>query len=202
MGLCAHGKNIKHQRCYECEEIAEAEMRVEHRMSQKKETKEKLQTTGSINELLSHLELREEGVESYLLDQPKLFLQSAQYRISKVRAAKQAKAALEILEADVAQLIRAQARENDDKLTEKALGEHLSQTKKIQEARKVLDEAETAEEYSKLIMDSFRQRGDMLRSLVQLMGAEAAKEAGFVRAELERMGGDKIREQATKRFGG
>ena len=56
------------------------------------------------------------------------------------------------------------------------------------------------EEWAKLLVSSYEMRGSMCKALVQLVGAEAAVESGFIRAELERIGVGTLKEKVKSQF--
>lgn len=155
-----------------------------------------------VTELISSMGLSEETLYHDMLDQPKLFLQASRYRVAKMKARFKAEALVSQLRVDAAIIVRQRNVESETKVTEKAVEEQVSKNPKVREAEALYDEAKAMEEWAKLLLDSFRERGSMAKALVQLLGAEAAMESGLVRAEFERMGIDKLKEQVRNRYPG
>ena len=153
----------------------------------------------NVRELIGLMDFSQEGLADALLVQPGLFLKAARYRIEKLRILQQAEAALDDIELDTAMRVR-NAERPDGKITEKYIEQETERDSRVKEARHRRDEAKALEEWAKLLLDAFRERGSMAKALVQLIGAEAAIDSGFIRGELERMGLNRLKDSVAKRY--
>ena len=154
-----------------------------------------------VNKLLRDMDFTEETITTALLNQSKLLVQASRYRVQKMRERMQAEAELEHLSVDVASIVR-QRGDSEVRITEKFIEEQVLKNQKVRGAQSKFDDARVLEEWAKLLLQAFDSRGSMLKALVQLLGAEAAVESGFIRNELERMGIGKLREKVRKGFPG
>ncbi len=204
---CQHGKNIKHQRCYACEDIAEAEMKVGERMAkqvQRPQPKKEAPAeqngfliTVDLKKLVDAMDFSEEEIHGALLNQSKLFLEASYYRVEKMKVRMKAEADMNQKQTEVSTQVRAQT---EVKITENYVSEQTALHQDVIAAKQVYDKARTLEEFAKLLMGSFEMRGSMLKACVQLYGAQMAKESGLFQAELDRMGTDKLKEKVRSRF--
>lgn len=165
-----------------------------------KSTLDGLGDSVNLNELINSLELSEEALAHEILEQPKLFLQAARYRVEKMKVRMRAEAVLNQIQLETAGKVR--QTEADVKVTEKYIQEQTDQDPSVRAAQRAFDDAKVMEEWSKLLLDSFRERGSSCKVIVQLLGAEAAKESGLFRAELEHLGVNQLKDKVKKRYPG
>lgn len=152
----------------------------------------------NVQDLITNISFTEETLAQALLDQPKFFLDASRYRIAKMKTRMQAESRLNQIQTETAVKVRAGAQ--DRKITEKHIQEQVARNANVKAAQVKYDEAKLLEEWAKLLLDSFRERGSMAKALISLIGAEAAVETGFVKSELERMGVSKLRDKVRSRF--
>jgi hypothetical protein len=81
---------------------------------------------------------------------------------------------LERLKADVELTIRNNAAVLGEKITEGGIKAHVISNPMVQKGQSDLAEAETEEEYSKLLLEAYRHRRDSLEVVGQQSGAERA----------------------------
>ena len=152
-----------------------------------------------IQALLTKIGLSQETLMQDLLSQSQLLLEASKYKIQKLRRRMEAEEILSQARLDAAQKIRSR---EDIKITEKFVEEEVERGQDVQKARRDYNEAKAMEAWAGFIRDSFSERGSMGKAIVQLIGAEAALDSGFIRGELERMGisrlGDKVRKQMPR----
>ena len=87
-----------------------------------------------------------------------------------------------------------------DKLSEGGLTDTINRDLDVRKARVRLDRANALEEFSKLLVDSFRQRRDTIRNLVEIRNGEINNEIQSVRRRMEQRGIDKVRKKARERY--
>lgn len=151
-----------------------------------------------LKELIEKINFSEETLTSAMIEQSALLLDASEYRVKIMRRRFQAEAELRDNQTDVA--IR--MRRSKEKLTEAAVKELIAADKSVRSAQSKVDELKALEEWAKSLVDAYHSRGSMCKALVQLIGAEAAMESGFIRAEMERMGIRKLKNKVTSHFPG
>lgn len=154
-------------------------------------------TRSIFNELIAKLDFSEEQVAASLLNQPTLLLKASHYRVQKLRNRMQAEADYDKASAECALRVRAQS---EGKITEAYIKETVATDADVLLAQRKYNETKAAEEWAKLLIESYQMRGSMLKALVQLLGAAAASESGFLRAEMERLGMGKLADKVRARF--
>jgi hypothetical protein len=155
-----------------------------------------------VNKILDNLGFTLEGLEEAMLSQPTFMVKAHRLKIEYTRRRQEAEAYLERLRDDTAFGIRKEARRLDVKVTEKMVEEETERKPAVREAVTKFDQASRLEEWGKGIVSSYFERGSMLKAMVAVRGAEAALESGFMRAELDRLGVQKLREKARQQFPG
>jgi len=165
-------------------------------MAGKQQTAEVQLIKVSVQELIDKMDFTDENTAGALLTNAGLLLKASYYRVQKMRLRMRAESNLEAVTAETALAIRAQ--EAGNKVTEGYIKETVATDKRVRAAQTAFDEAKAVEEWAKLMLNCYEMRGSMAKALVQLLGAEAAAESGFVRAEMERMGVGKLRERILR----
>lgn len=72
----------------------------------------------------------------------------------------------------------------------------------VQQARARYDRTQVYEEWSKLFLEAYRQRGHAIKTLAELLGAEANAQARLARKDLEVAGFENLKEQVRRRYPG
>mgnify|MGYP001573552788 CR=1 FL=1 len=159
-------------------------------------TNETSTTQIDIQTLLTKIGLSQETLMHDLLSQSELLLEASKYKIQKMRRRIEAEETLSQARLDAAQEIRSR---EDVKITEKFVEEEITRSERVQKARKDYEEAKVMEAWAGFVRDSFYERGSMGKAIVQLIGAEAALDSGFIRGELERLGIGRLRESLERK---
>lgn len=152
-----------------------------------------------LDELLERLAFVPEDIVEAAAAQPVLYRKAIGYRILKMRDRMAAKAALDVLVARLSLRLRRKARQTGDRVTERNLEALLAFRTDMQTARRVLDGAEEAEEYGKLLLEAYRMRRDCLRIVSGMLesGLGLHDVKGASDQELERM-----RQRLRERYSG
>jgi hypothetical protein len=148
--------------------------------------------------LLGDLDFPEEELARAAREQPSLFLEASRYRVRCMRRRIRAKAALESVYSEVA--LRYREKKQADKLTEKAIANKVIAHPNVITAQKELDSAEVAEEYSKLLVEAYRQRKDACKILADILGQEMHAEVRLRNSALETAGMGKLKEKVKRKF--
>jgi hypothetical protein len=130
----------------------------------------------TLEDLLDRLYFPEEEIQQAVLEQAKLFLAAADYRVKKMTARQSAAYALERLRAGYSLQVRKkfQAANAGGKrnVTEGYIKDTLERVEAINSAQEVLGQAESLEEWSKLVLEAYKQRRDVLKILAQFAFVE------------------------------
>ncbi len=150
--------------------------------------------------LLGRLEFSEENLEQAVLEQAKLFMVAANYRVLKMRQRQQVEGQLKQQTAALALQYRKKARTKNGKrqLTEGYLSDLLAWSPRLGGLKEKTQRAEQLEEYAKLLLEAFRQRRDALKILATFAYLEDS-------VRLKQAGMDRIRatrEELRERVGG
>ena len=123
----------------------------------------------SIQEIVGRLAFAEEETQQAALEQPKLYMAAATFRIHKMRARQEAEMALENLCVDRSLYLRRQQKVGEKKkgLTEKNIADLVENMKEVRELKAKLATAKRMEEWSKLLLDAYEHRRSTLKILVQ-----------------------------------
>jgi hypothetical protein len=130
----------------------------------------------AIEKLLSSLDFTAESLVNSAIEQARLFEQSATYRVAKMRERSAAKMRLEQISAERELSIRSAAAAVGDKPTEGHIKAKLVLDPKVSLAQEEFNEADAYEEHSKLLVEAFRHRRDMIKSVGDLTRTEQSME--------------------------
>jgi len=122
-----------------------------------------------LSDLLERLAFAEEDTQQAALEQPKLYMQAATYRIHKMRARQHAEMTLENMRVDRSLYLRRQQKVGEKKkaLTEKNIADLVENMKEVREWKAKLASAKSMEEHAKLLLDAYEHRRSTLKILVQ-----------------------------------
>lgn len=140
------------------------------------------QAKTELDALLDKLEFSVEDVIDSAVDQARLFGQAASYRVTCLRRMMNAEMALGIAQSESEQKIRMAAVINDDKITEGNIKSRVLLDQKVLTAARAFNDAKAEEEYSKLLVEAFRHRRDMLRTIGELTMSERSMEGAMEKA--------------------
>lgn len=129
-----------------------------------------------LEDLLARLYFPEEEIQQAVLEQAKLFLAAADYRVKKMKSRQDAAYALDRLRAGYSLQVRkkfAAANVGGKRnVTEGQIKDTLERVEAINSAQEALGSAEALEEWSKLVLEAYRQRRDVLKILAQFAFVE------------------------------
>lgn len=151
-------------------------------------TKKALIGQVELEDLLDRLYFPEEEIQQAVLEQAKLFLAAADYRVKKMKSRQDSGYALDRLRASYSIRIRkkyAAADTGKRNVTEGHIKEILEGVDEIRTAQEALGTAEALEEWSKLVLEAYRQRRDVLKILAQFAFVEDNMRLGH--RDLEKM---------------
>ncbi len=143
----------------------------------------------SLEDLIARLAFAQEETPAAAVEQAKLFMAAADYRIKKMKTRQEADAKLDDLR--VHRSLQLRATNAKGKLTERHLNDLVDRDPKIQGAR---DEAATAkrrEEWAKLLLEAYDHRRSTLKILTQFAFMEDNFRGGV--DELDRLRAKKDR---------
>jgi len=166
-----------------------------------------LEAPVDIRQLIKKLEFSDEDVARATMEQAKLFLEASRYRVLCMRKRLRAVATYELLCSQEALKLRRAKRALVDKkdksqLTEKSISDRISVLSTVVQARRELDIETVYEEWSKLLVDAYKQRRDACRILAEIMGAEASAELRVARSEAAVRGLKHLRKEVNARWPG
>ena len=119
-----------------------------------------------------------------------------------MRARIQAEAAYEMQQAKASIFLRSLKKKGDGSITEKYISDKVRLRPRVIEARKKFDNTQVYEEWSKLLLDTYRQRDKAIKTLAEILGAEANAQARLMRKDMEIEGFEKLKRAVKKRFPG
>ncbi len=142
--------------------------------------------SGIVDILVKGLDFDHSDLIAGISDQLRLFETASRYRISKMEARMLLDSKYELLRSEVAAAFRESCTERGEKFTVDSVKEAVTSEQSIQDLRAKLETAEREEEYSKLLLEAFRQRRDMLRMVVDLSKGEqiAMNDAAAIQRDL------------------
>ena len=134
-------------------------------------------------DLLERLAFAQEEVEGAALEQAKMFMAAATYRISKMRTRQEAEMHLDNLRVDYSLKMRFKYK-GQKGFTEKAIQEMVERTPDIRAAVAEMAKAKRLEEWAKLLLDAYEHR----RSSLKILSQYAFMQDSFSgQSEVERM---------------
>ncbi|SRR6266566_1127667 len=120
----------------------------------------------SLQELLDRLAFSEEGTPVAALEQAKLFMAAASYRIKRMKDRQEAEAEVDNLEVDLSLQVRARNMGKKG-ATEKYLNALVDSSPKLRAAKEKLSKAKRLEEWAKLLLEAYEHRRGSLRVMAQ-----------------------------------
>jgi hypothetical protein len=131
-----------------------------------------------LSNILRALPVIDENVWAESARQPLLFKDAARYRVSKMRVRSAAKSEMEAFAAQYGLRLRSRL-----KVTEGHIKAKVETHPKYRRLRAAYEEAEAREEFSKLVLEAYRQRRDAIQIIAKHEDIEGNKET----AEIERL---------------
>ena len=124
--------------------------------------------------LIGKLPLVDENILAEAAKQPILFIEAARYRVTAMRVRAKAVAELEARKSTLALRIRAK-KTSARSITENAIKETVESQKSVIALRDRVEKAYALEEFSKLILEAYRQRRDAIRIIGETQIAEGIR---------------------------
>jgi len=147
-------------------------------------------------DLLERLAFTQEEVEDAALEQAKLFMAAATYRVDKMRKRQEAEMRADNLRVDYSIKMRVKFK-GQKGMTEGAIKEMVQRVPEIRQAEEELAKTKRMEEYSKLLLDAYEHRRSSLKILTQFAfmhdtfsGQSEVDKMKRMRERMRRAGGD------------
>jgi len=130
----------------------------------------------NLEELINALDFSEERVVDAAKEQPRLFINASRYRVRKLRERIRAESRLKEVAASLSLRIRAnlKALGGDTRITEGLIQARLYGKREYKEADAAVATATEYDEFSRLLVEAYRQRAAALRVVQEVMGIENA----------------------------
>lgn len=133
----------------------------------------------SLQDLLDRLSFAEEGLQQAALEQAKLFMAAASYRINRMKDRQEAESKYEDLRVSRSLKLRMKYLTGGKKsVTEKHINDLIDHDQEIRDARDEVLKAKRREEYSKLLLDSYDHRRSSIKVLAQFAYVEDSMKLG------------------------
>lgn len=120
----------------------------------------------SLQELLNKLAFSQEGTPLAALEQAKLFMAAADYRIKRMKDRQEAEASADNLKVDLSLKVR-EKNLGKKGATERYLSDLVDSSIKLRELREVAAKAKRREEWAKLLLEAYEHRRGSLRVMAQ-----------------------------------
>lgn len=154
--------------------------------------------TELLDELLAGLVLSEDRLAESALNQPVLFAQAAKWRVEAIRKLAMYEGQLKTLKAEKSLEFRRKADAEGDKVTEAGMTARIEADAEVVALAKKLRNATALDEYSNLIVQAYRARGNSIRVIADLKSAEVYHgQRVAYQSEME-----ETRERVRKKFPG
>jgi len=152
-----------------------------------------------IQSLLTKIDFSPENVVSAAAENPILFVQAIQFRLSCLQKYNVAKMNWERTRADAELRLRQNARESGEKITEKNIEALLLQDEDVIASRIEFARADEMDEYSKLVVEAFRMRRDCLKIVGEMTRDELSLQKA-IEIDSEKLAA--VRQKLRERFPG
>lgn len=131
---------------------------------------------GTVKHLLASLAIVDENIRREAQRQPLLFIQAARWRVRKFKERAQAELAVEAFASQYVLSLRAKKAGRKERVVEGYYKGRLQQNVHYRRLRAAVSVAEAAEEFSKLLLEAFRQRMSALKIIDNAQSYEAGRE--------------------------
>src|ERR1017187_6200596 len=98
--------------------------------------------------------------------------------------------------------LRAKKKVSKTNITEGHIKDQVSVDAGVQAARFKYDKSQVYEEWARLLLEAYRQRGHAIKTLAELLGAEANAQARIARKDLEVAGFESLKNAVRKKYPG
>lgn len=131
----------------------------------------------SLKSVLDALPIIDENILAEAAFQPGKFIDASRYRVGRMRWRAYISAKLEALESQLGLAVRARGNA-DGRVTEGYVKSKVQKNKQVRRLQSKVREAEQLEEFSKLILEAYRQRRDAIRIIADAELREGDKQSG------------------------
>jgi hypothetical protein len=122
----------------------------------------------NIKEIVDHLAFEEEDLQTAALEQAKLYMAAATYRVKQMRHRQEAEMHLDNLRVDYGLKLRMKYK-GQKGTTERFINDMIERVPEIRTAVSEVAKAKRFEEWSKLLLDAFEHRRSSLKILSQFI---------------------------------
>lgn len=140
----------------------------------------------ALTDLLDRLYFSDEQVGQAAMEQAKLFMAAATYRVKKMRVRQQAEADLDNARVTHSLRLRRQGKLNGKNITERHLTDLVDGHEDMAELRAAVAKAKQHEEWAKLLLEAYSHRRDAIKVLAQFTYLEDSFKIGGNRLKEER----------------
>lgn len=156
-----------------------------------------------LDNLIKQLDFAEENLIQANREQPSLFLEASRYRVKRMRVRIQSESEYEMKQSEASIFLRGLKKKAEKGvMTEGYIRDKVRIRPDVVTAREKFDKAQAHEEWSKLLLEAYRQRGSAIKTLAEILGAEANAQARMVRKDLETAGFENLKKAVKKRYPG
>jgi hypothetical protein len=151
--------------------------------------------------LIQHLDFSEENIIMADREQPGYFLEASRYRVKKLRSRIAKESALDSEKAKASLFFRSKKGKREG-VTEAYIKEKVVLDPRVQKSRELYDRSLVYEEWAKLLLEAYRERGRAIKTLAELLGAEAFAQARVGHKEMELAGFEALKRAVKKKYPG
>jgi hypothetical protein len=152
-----------------------------------------------IKDLLARLAFAQEETQEAALEQAKLYMTAATYRVKRMKDRQEAEAAHDDMRTDLSVHYRRKYAVSGKKgVTEKTLVELVDRNSGVREARNAVLVAKRREEWSKLLLDAYEHRRSTIKILTQFAYLEDEYRPGGEEIDKMKARRERLRKDALK----
>lgn len=154
----------------------------------------------NVKQLIEKLSFDEDNLEQAAIENARLMFEAGRYRVKKMRRRAKASLAYDRAYADKRLYGRKKKDSGGKKtFTEGAVSDLALTSSEVNQLHKIMDEAYAQEEMSKVLLECFRVRRDMIKAIAVIRSSEISSELRSVRENMKRSEMDKMRQDVRAR---
>ena len=170
-------------------------------MKRQETFREYLERPVDVVRLIEKLDFEEEDAEGAAREQPSLLLEVARFRVQKMRRRIQSEMAFDTAKARARLKLRAK-KSAGAKLTETAISDKVLLRSSVRLALKKSNRAKWEEEFTKLLLEAYRQRKDAIRIIIDARWAETGSAVRKAKLEEGKALKNKLVKEVRRRYKG
>jgi hypothetical protein len=156
-----------------------------------------------LDNLIAKLDFAEEAVITANREQASLFLEASRYRVKKMRSRIKAESAFESAKTNAAMFLRRRKKTGEKGgITEGFIRDQVATNPAVIETKKAFEDAEVYEEWGKHLLEAYRQRAHAIKTLAEILGAEANAQARIARKDMELAGFEDLKDRVRRKYPG